>query len=1044
MKKLLGMSVLAALCAWPAAAQENYAQWLKFKNITVNTKASGANVTASVAKFPVLVRLDSTNAADVFTGAQAGGADLRFTNLAGTVRRAHQIETWDAAGKTATIWVLADTVKGNDSTASLRLYWGKAGAADSSNGAAVFDTANGFQGVWHLGEATGATANDATVNKFHGTPGNTGTFTDNSMPFDTAGVIGRGKSLRMSGGTSGAYFVMDGTAPGSVTTAGAGNVTSFAEAGPYTLSLWVRVYNNTTSGMIITKGDGYYQLAKRNGGASWEFIHSNGTRPGGTRIDIGAGNVGVWKHVAGVRNATGNTGATIYVDGAAATYTSTTETATLNQTFPLTVGRDPGSTATRYLTGAIDEVTVATRERSADWLKLTFETQKPAASAVMLGATQNGAAPTALSSLAYGDSAKAADTIAVDIGVAFNRVPTYLGGPADSIKVVSGTLPAGLTVNKASGALSGTATAVTAASNVVIRAWGHAVAGDSASRTVRVSAAISPLANLHYSPDTTTYTVGVPVSKMPTYTGRAATKFKASSLPAGLSLDSVSGQLSGTPTAVTAAANYTVTATNTAGPDTATRVLRLTIAAFTAEDYTTWNRHKTLWLNTTATGANVSTLVQNFPVLVRFTTTDTVYAQMLAGTADLRFTKSDNATRLPHQVETWDSAGKSAAVWVLVDSVQGNNGTQNIRMHWGKAGAPNLSSGPAVFDTAKGFRAVFHFSERTNDTALNSTQYTFRGIPQRTATAYNFPVDTAGAIGRARAYGTGSTSNNSAGSYFTVNGSAAPLDFAMNGPYTLSLWAYVPETGTSRTMVSKSDRQYAFERRNTGADWEFTEHNLPLGGWQVVGTPSTANVWAHLIGVRNNGKSALYLDGVLMDTIPSDETNNATTTARITTTDLNIGRSPDGGTNNAARYYWRGMLDEVRVSSVSRSAAWARLEFENQKAAQTLVSPTQPVGIAHGNARVNAHGEGLAAKAMSGGVLFQLFGAPQGGKLALMDVYGRTIWSGAFPAGVNHLVWNGTAANGQTVSGGVYLARVTLNAVNGKPRTLEMKVPFTP
>jgi hypothetical protein len=524
----------------------------------------------------------------------------------------------------------------------------------------------------------------------------------------------------------------------------------------------------------------------------------------------------------------------------------------------------------------------------------------------------------------------------------------------------------------------------------------------------------------------------------PAVTGAVDSFTVAPALPAGLTLNKATGTISGTPTAASAAANHVITATGGTGSGKDT----LSITVIASEDYATWNRHKTLWLNTTNTGANVSGTVLNFPVLVRFTTTDTVYSQMLAGAADLRFTKSNNATRLPHQIETWDSAGKSAAVWVLVDSVHGNNGSQTIRMHWGKAGAPNLSSGPSVFDTARGFRAVFHFSERTNDTAFNSTQYAFRGVPQRTATTYSFPEDTVGVISRARRYGigAGTATTNNAGSYFTVDGSAAPLDFAMNGPYTLSLWAFVNETGTSRTMVSKSDRQYAFERRNTGADWEFAEHNLPLGGWQVVSSPSTAGVWTHLVGVRNNGASALYVDGALVDTVPNSD---ATTTARITTTDLNIGRSPDGGTNNAARYYWRGMLDEVRVAGVSRSAAWAKLEYENQKAAQTLVSPTQPVGIVPGYARVNAHGEGFAAKAMGGGMLFQLFGAPQGGKLALMDVHGRTIWTGAFPAGRNHLVWNGTAANGQAVSGGVYLARVTLGAVNGKTRTLEAKVPFT-
>jgi hypothetical protein len=1014
MKKLLILSAIAALCAGSAGAQENYAQWLKFKNITVNTKASGANVSADVTNFPVLVRLDSVNAADVFSGAQAGGADLRFAKANGTTRLRYQIETWDAVGKTAAIWVLADSVKGNDSTVSLRLYWGKTGAADSSNGAAVFDTASGFQGVWHLGEATGATANDVTLNKFHGTPGNTGTFTDNSMPFDTAGVIGRGKSLRMSGGTSGAYFVMDGTAPGSVTTAGAGNVTSFAEAGPYTLSLWVRVYNNTTSGMIITKGDGYYQLAKRSSGGSWEFIHSNGTRPGGTSAVIGSGNVGVWKHVAGVRNGTGNTGATLYIDGVAATYTSATETATLNQTYPLTVGRDPGSTATRYLTAAIDEVTVATRARSADWLKLTFETQKPAASAVILGATQS-AAPSVVTSLAYGDSTKAADTIAVTLGVAFNRIPTYLGGPVDSIKVVSGTLPAGLTVNKTSGALSGTATAVTAASNVVIRAWGHVAAGDSASRVVRLSVVSAPPV-INYA-SSVTYLVNSTIAALsPSVAGSVDSFTVAPALPAGLNLSKTNGSITGTPTAASAAANYVVTAAGATGTGKDT----VSITVLASEDYTTWTQRDTLWLNTQTNGAGTTALVRNFPVLVRLDSSAfaSVYTQSVGKGADLRFLKGTGNVRLPHQIESWDSAGKKAAIWVLVDSVKHNDRTQTIRMLWGKAGASDLSSGPSVFDTANGYQGVWHLSG-TGDAA----DATANGL---TGTHTGSPASVTGLLGPGRSFD-GTTQ------YFIVP-NHAKLNMTQN--LTISAWVNATDWDGSRYIVVKATGQNASSqyglRDNSTGGLILETGNTSAGIRMDDPTPAA---WHLITGTYGGGFGKIYLDGVLVTSVA------AAADLPTTTQTVGIGRRNTGA---GADHWFAGLMDEVRIQNSLRDSNWIKMEYQNQKAGQSLVWLSQPpIVVGVGARTASASPLGFSVKPLGSGMLFQLAGTTLGGKVALMDVHGRTVWTGAFPAGGNHLVWNGTAANGQAVSGGVYLARVTLGAGNGKGRTLEMKVPFT-
>ena len=64
---------------------------------------------------------------------------------------AYQIEEWDAAKGTASIWVRIPTIKGN-SRQEIRLHWGKADAASESNGAAVFNESNGYLSVWHMND----------------------------------------------------------------------------------------------------------------------------------------------------------------------------------------------------------------------------------------------------------------------------------------------------------------------------------------------------------------------------------------------------------------------------------------------------------------------------------------------------------------------------------------------------------------------------------------------------------------------------------------------------------------------------------------------------------------------------------------------------------------------------------------------------------------------------------------------------------------------------------------------------------------------------
>ena len=83
-----------------AFSQENYGQWTHYKAVTVNTTSTGANVTGTVANFPLLVRLTSANA-DVFTQALTGGADVRFSDSTGTTHYKYEKERWNATTQVA-------------------------------------------------------------------------------------------------------------------------------------------------------------------------------------------------------------------------------------------------------------------------------------------------------------------------------------------------------------------------------------------------------------------------------------------------------------------------------------------------------------------------------------------------------------------------------------------------------------------------------------------------------------------------------------------------------------------------------------------------------------------------------------------------------------------------------------------------------------------------------------------------------------------------------------------------------------------------------
>ena len=76
---------------------------------------------------------------------------------------------------------------------------------------------------------------------------------------------------------------------------------------------------------------------------------------------------------------------------------------------------------------------------------------------------------------------------------------------------------------------------------------------------------------LSYTPSSVTGTVGTAISSLsPAVTGTVTTYSVSPSLPAGLSINSSTGVISGTPSVTAASATYTVTATNSVGSTTAT------------------------------------------------------------------------------------------------------------------------------------------------------------------------------------------------------------------------------------------------------------------------------------------------------------------------------------------------------------------------------------------------------------------------------------------------------------------------------------------
>ncbi|MGB7569396.1 MAG: DUF2341 domain-containing protein, partial [Chitinivibrionales bacterium] len=556
------VAVVLLLLVTRLMAAETYGNWPYYKDFTINTSSSGANVANNQYKFPLLIRLSASDSA-IFNKAQANGADIRFSGVTSSgaigTHFPYQREIWNNTNKAAVVWVLVDTLKGNSTTQKIRMYWGVSTASDSSKSTAVFETANGFQGVWHLNEATGAAAADATANAYNGVP--RGRNNGSNKPADTTGIIGRAKYFN-GGSDTGigqrdtSYYVI----PASVN-----SQLNFPDTnGSYMISAWV---NSDTmfaipgrDRAIVNKGGSQYELQIGSAdptnnppvnypnfgyvdvSKSWRATFS----PASTRA---------WSYLVAVHNGAHQY---IYVNGicldSTVKYYGTNATRTLTDTVAIGGLAD---TKNGCLKGYIEEVHIENIARSPDWIKLAYANQKAASSMPTPGPNM----VTPPSNLTYWP-----DSVIYTItGAGISPDTPTVTGLVDSFSFNPPTPPAGLYFDKKLGKVTGNPTAAQATTSYTVIAY-NAGGTDTVILKIAVISTLTAPTNLNYRSAALSCAVGTAiVADTPTVTGTVTTWSISATLPAGLSFNTANGIISGTPTATISTTQYYITAGNSAG-----------------------------------------------------------------------------------------------------------------------------------------------------------------------------------------------------------------------------------------------------------------------------------------------------------------------------------------------------------------------------------------------------------------------------------------------------------------------------------------------
>jgi biopolymer transport protein ExbB len=359
---------------------EGLGSWRYFKLLTLDTTASGANVRSDVPRYPVAVVL--TAATFDFSQARPRGEDLRFSDQDGRLLP-HAIETWDGSATTAVIWVSVN-VKGLSNAQTITMSWGNAEATDVSDSHAVFDTRDGFVGVWHLAEP-----GSATVRGYQDATANAADMTGVNVAADGSaeGRIGKGASLshartqwiRLDGADKNALFDIHDSV---------------------TYSIWVRPRSHTVEYQTaFSKGETGFRL-HYYGAADWDenkgrnIVEACAESARPTSNDICPVNhagtdvaPGKWFHLLAVQE---HPKVSLYVNGVLEATVADGGPWTSGPALPVAIGTNttPKYVNLRTWDGDLDEARVLGVAKDASWAKLEYESQRAGQRFLTFGQTR--------------------------------------------------------------------------------------------------------------------------------------------------------------------------------------------------------------------------------------------------------------------------------------------------------------------------------------------------------------------------------------------------------------------------------------------------------------------------------------------------------------------------------------------------------------------------------------------------------------------------------------------------------------------------------
>jgi len=322
-------------------------------------------------------------------------------------------------------------------------------------------------------------------------------------------------------------------------------------------------------------------------------------------------------------------------------------------------------------------------------------------------------------------------------------------------------------------------------------------------------------------------------------------------------------------------------------------VLALASAVLPSPAHAWWNddyRQRTrIVFNTTAAGVETREPLAGVTVPLRLHSGNFDFIAAKADGSDLRVVAGDDKTPLKFSIERFDGANELAVLWVQLPAVAPGSDKNLVYVYAGNDKAAAETAPPAA---DAGAVALMHFGDQ--DGVVRDA---IGGLQSTAATAME-PNGLVAGGARVSGRAIGWPASERVGA-------------AAGGPYTMSLW--VKPDSASGTLFRQGPLAVRLDR---GAV------SLNLGALVVTGGTLPPQAWAQVAAVIGNGKAQLYVDGAPAGQADLPPTAPAITGAVEVGADLS------------------GLVDELQLAAVARSADWLRFVRAAQAGDAKLVAAT--------------------------------------------------------------------------------------------------------